>query len=106
MTCECWDFDGTNNRGDAIYRCNGTRERELCFCKGDKSKCDFYENVKKEGELEKKQKEIVKIDNKPFNMMEGLYKIIDRCLNNASVRSIEVEVKDFIQIKINRQKGE
>jgi len=95
-----------NAREGYISRCDGTKERDICSCKGDKSKCDFYENVRKEGELEKKQKEIIKIDGKPFNMMEGLYKIIDRSLSDASVRNIEVEVKNFIQIKINRPKGE
>ena len=103
MKCEGWSFDGMCH-GKPIYRCNGTKEKEICSCEGNKCKCDFYENVRLKGKLEE---ETIKIDeNKPFNMMEGLYKIIDRSLSDASVRSIEVEVKDFIQIKINRLKGE
>lgn len=34
--CPCWVTD----RGE--YRCYGTKEREICICGGNKSKCDFY----------------------------------------------------------------
>jgi len=105
MKCECFDFDGMCH-GKPIYRCNGTRERELCSCEGNKYRCDFYENVRLKGKLEEKNINIKIDENKPFNMMEGLYKIIDRGLKDASVKSIEVVVEDLIQIKINRPKGE
>lgn len=96
-----------NDREGYISRCDGTKERDICSCGGDKSKCDFYENVRDEGRLEEKLKETIKkIDDKSFNLLEELYKIIDRSLKDSSVRSIEVVVKDFIQIKINRLKGE
>lgn len=105
MVCNCWVFDDVRN-GTCIYRCNGTKEREICHCEGDKSKCDFYENVRIEGKLEKESNKIIKINGEPFNMIEGLYKIIDRSLKDSSVKSVEVVVKDFIQIKINRREGE
>lgn len=31
-----------------IQRCNGTKEREECSCNGDKSKCNFYPEKRKE----------------------------------------------------------
>lgn len=41
-TCDCYS-DG---------RCVGTKEIDLCSCGGNKSKCDFYENVRREGDAE------------------------------------------------------
>lgn len=37
-------------------RCNGTRERDECSCGGDRTKCDFYPEVR-----EKAKKELEKI---------------------------------------------
>lgn len=37
-------------------RCNGTRERDECSCGGDRTKCDFYPDVR-----EKARKELDKI---------------------------------------------
>ncbi len=31
-----------NAWSDIEGNCMGTKEKELCFCQGDKSKCDFY----------------------------------------------------------------
>ena len=38
--CDCYVFE--NNAG----RCNGTKERDICSCHGDKTLCDFYPEVK------------------------------------------------------------
>ena len=32
--CECYDFINK--------RCNGTRERDVCYCYGDRTLCTFY----------------------------------------------------------------
>ena len=29
-----------------VGRCNGTKERDVCSCKGDETKCDFYPKVR------------------------------------------------------------
>ena len=29
-----------------VHKCNGTREREECSCGGDRTKCDFYPEVR------------------------------------------------------------
>ena len=41
-TCDCYS-DG---------RCVGTKEIDSCSCGGVKSKCDFYENVRRKGDAE------------------------------------------------------
>lgn len=33
--------------------CNGTKERDICSCGGDKTKCDFYPEVKEKALKEK-----------------------------------------------------
>lgn len=30
-----------------ISRCYGTKECDICTCRGDRSKCDFYPEVRK-----------------------------------------------------------
>lgn len=37
MKCECYKFDDMN--GAPV--CFGTKEHEICACRGDKNKCDF-----------------------------------------------------------------
>ena len=36
--CECWLYDYDNRH----HYCNGTKERDMCYCGGDAKKCDFY----------------------------------------------------------------
>jgi hypothetical protein len=36
--------------------CNGTREQDYCTCGGDRSKCDFYEDVRAKAVLAAAQK--------------------------------------------------
>jgi hypothetical protein len=47
MICECYR-DEKNFLGK-FGTCWGTAERDACSCGGDKSKCDFYPNVREEG---------------------------------------------------------
>jgi hypothetical protein len=46
MICECYR-DEKNFLGK-FGTCWGTAERDACSCGGDKSKCDFYPNVREE----------------------------------------------------------
>lgn len=59
--CDCYDVseeivdwcaDGSP-KTDLVSRCFGTKERDECSCGGDRSKCDFYPEVR-----EKAQKEV------------------------------------------------
>lgn len=47
MICKCYHAE--RNFVGKIGVCWGTKEREACSCGGDKSKCDFYPSVRKEG---------------------------------------------------------
>ena len=40
----------SNGLGALIPRCYGTKEREICQCGGDESKCDFYPEKRKKTE--------------------------------------------------------
>ena len=44
--CKCWRKGNWFIKG--YDTCLGTREQEPCTCKGDRSKCDFYEHVRNE----------------------------------------------------------
>lgn len=35
-----------------VTRCNGTRERDECSCGGDRTKCDFYPEVREKAKRE------------------------------------------------------
>lgn len=47
--CNCYIRD-TDGLGGFIPRCYGTKEREICQCGGDESKCDFYPEKRKKTE--------------------------------------------------------
>lgn len=64
--CECYkcgkrlgyyyDFYGNPYEGMLIYNyCSGTKEQEECSCKGDKTKCDFYPEVRQKALYELKE---------------------------------------------------
>lgn len=66
--CDCYHIesetswlvggDGSAVRGTTnVPRCWGTKERDVCDCGGDKSKCNFYERVRIEAAEEKKSSE-------------------------------------------------
>ena len=52
--CNCWELTHKREYRDGFHYvvpiqiCNGTREREECTCNGDKSKCNFYPEKRKE----------------------------------------------------------
>lgn len=46
MACECYKSD---ENGSPI--CFGTKEREICACRGDKNKCDFNYFSKEQNEF-------------------------------------------------------
>ena len=62
--CDCYRLELEQNcfvdeNGIPIYkiinvpRCWGTKEKDVCDCGGDKSKCNFYERVRAEAAEEK-----------------------------------------------------
>lgn len=78
--CECYhtrivyDPYTQSQRFIEIYgECWGTKERDICYCKGDKCQCDIYPHVKQKAleEKELKQKERQK-DNNLKHIKESL----------------------------------
>lgn len=39
-----------------VHKCNGTRERDECSCGGDRTKCDFYPEVREKALKEQEPK--------------------------------------------------
>lgn len=61
--CDCYRIESEQHHfidenGVPVYedinvaRCWGTREKDVCSCGGDKSKCNFYESVRAEADEE------------------------------------------------------
>jgi hypothetical protein len=65
--CKCyeetWEIIGWLGPDEVIrkhrHRCNGTRERDECSCGGDRTKCDFYPEVR---EKAKKEESSIKLN--------------------------------------------
>lgn len=55
--CSCWHERDSSN---SLDRCFGTKEMDACSCGGDRSKCDFYPEVRNEAVLEARLIELVK----------------------------------------------
>ena len=53
VKCDCYfeqetlDYYSLNSDRRLVGRCNGTKERDVCSCGGDRAKCDFYSEVRK-----------------------------------------------------------
>lgn len=60
-----------------VKECLGTKERDECSCGGDRSRCDFYSNVKPEKKVDDNTSEPIEIKDiqtmsyKKFNDMIG-----------------------------------
>lgn len=50
--------------------CLGTKEIDYCLCGGDRSKCDFYENVRQEAQAENRRSSMT--PQQAFEEIEGL----------------------------------
>lgn len=57
-------------KGSIKHECWGTRERDICSCGGDRTKCDFYPEVREKAlsEIEPEFGEWISVEyNKPKN---------------------------------------
>ncbi len=53
-TCDCYCTEEkiigwhtpVDPKTTIVHKCNGTRERDECSCGGDRTKCDFYPEVR------------------------------------------------------------
>ena len=51
-----------------VPRCLGTREKDVCCCDGDRSKCSFYESVREKASAKKSNSDIKDV----FDEIENL----------------------------------
>lgn len=67
-------------------QCWGTKERDICHCKGDKCQCDIYSYVKKKALKEEKSKQNIKQKDKNLNhLKESLEFYLDTHEENGVV---------------------
>lgn len=79
--CDCWEMASKREWGDGfnytvpIQICNGTREREECFCNGDESRCNFYPEKRKENKSINTAEMVIKAnkDGKTYKAYDMLY---------------------------------
>ena len=68
-----------------VGECWGTRECDECYCGGDRRKCDFYEDVRKEA-LKPKFGEWISVDD----MLPEIETANIKCYNSHYSKSIRV----------------
>lgn len=52
-----------------VPRCWGTKEKDICDCGGDRSKCSFYESVRAAAAAEKNNSDIKGVSNEIENLI-------------------------------------
>ena len=53
-----------------VYVCNGTREQDVCSCGGDRTKCDFYPEVRQKENKPMKAKLVVEGKEFPIEILD------------------------------------
>lgn len=75
MLCDCYIDEMTY--GGTRGKCMGTREYDPCDCQGDKSKCDFFERVRKSVEMDNGERFNI-ITSKGIKLNDKMKSIIKR----------------------------
>lgn len=94
--CECYfeqetiDYYSLNSDRRLVGRCNGTKEREECSCKGNRAKCDFYSEVRKKA----KQLNLEYKDKKELEFYR--WWVTEHNLNVEVATAFEKWLKDII----------
>lgn len=52
-----------------VPRCWGTKEKDVCDCDGDRSKCSFYKSVREKAAVEKNNSDIKDVFDKIENLI-------------------------------------
>ena len=83
--CDCYRIEPerhyfADENGASIYetisvpRCWGTKEKDVCDCDGDRSRCSFYESVREKSAEEKKNLSTTKnVLDEIENLIEGYW---------------------------------
>ena len=70
--CDCYHEQVSWN--NAIYGvCWGTKECDICNCKGDRTKCDFYDDIRKKAMKERRQAELNKMPDKIIDLIQDFW---------------------------------
>lgn len=70
--CDCYHEQASWD--NTIYGvCWGTKEEDICSCKGDRTKCDFYDNVRNKAKKEQRQAELNKIPDKIIDLIQDFW---------------------------------
>lgn len=56
-----------------IGECWGTKEKDECNCKGDRTKCDFYAHVRNKAKEEQRQVELNKMPDKIIDLIQDFW---------------------------------
>lgn len=79
--------------------CWGTKEREVCFCKGDKCQCDIYPHVKQKALKEKELKQNAKQKDKNLkHIKESLEFYLDSHEENGVVYIPKFIIEKMIEV--------
>lgn len=93
--CDCYYAQmGIDNQSHGV--CYGTRERDICDCKGEKRNCNFYPNtIKKEGQAlyEKRNK----TSDSPCSSVNQRQECESNCYDNAFASSTEITFERYAQ---------
>lgn len=95
--CKCYHEVPSSPSLGIIGRCYGTKERDVCSCGGDESKCDFYPEKRAAAE-EKVKAEFSKTCD--MNAKELLGCIIDEVATRRNINALVYLNDDSIHISI------
>lgn len=78
--------------------CWGTKERDICYCKGDKCQCDIYPYVKQKALKEEQSKQNIKQKTKNLkSLKESLEFYLDSCEENGVVYIPKFMIEKMIE---------
>lgn len=114
--CPAWQQEtkimGWHNADEPITKtvnvCWGTKEREACECDGDRSKCDFYENIRAEasakqrpedGEIERESQHVEICLKDIAAFLPPLLAAGYECVLSQDGESIDIVMIDYLNPK-------
>ena len=78
--------------------CGGTKERDICYCKGDRCQCDIYPYIKQKALEEKELKQNAKQKDKNLNhIKESLEFYLDSHEENGVVYIPKFMIEKMIE---------
>ena len=112
IKCNCFSIDQYVNYKKGlvrVYRCNGTKERELCTCGGDQCKCSEYPDVRAKA-LKKEAAKKIDIFNeyiknyigRKYDITGNVYELIDYLFISHSLYFQSVNDDSFLIFNVDK----